>query len=253
MELIEKIYQLFDTLEVKHGIIVIGNTLSGKSSAIKILANSLNQSQVNEYLEKEFLLKKRIFQRTPALRAEFRTSGLDIVKFIDTNVQITKSVEADIRANAETFGVKSYYLNPKALGSKSLTGSMDEKTNKWKDGILTQYMRESVVDKSMTKYIYLYIYIYISSRKWIIFDGPIDTMWVENLNTLLDENKKLCLPNGEAIKLTADMNIILEVENLLAATPATVSRCGFVFLKDNVNMFIYNIIYVDNFSIFIIP
>ncbi len=60
--------------------------------------------------------------------------------------------------------------------------------------------------------------------QFMILDGPVDTFWVENLNSVLDDSKVLCLSNGERINMTPTIRIVFEVDSLVHTSPATVSR-----------------------------
>lgn len=70
----------------------------------------------------------------------------------------------------------------------------------------------------------------ITNWRWLILDGPVDTIWVENLNTVLDDSKVLCLANGHRIGLPNGMRLVFEVDNLSEASPATISRCAMVYM-----------------------
>ena len=51
-------------------------------------------------------------------------------------------------------------------------------------------------------------------RCWLVLDGPADASWVEDLNTALDDSRKLCLPSGETVPLPTHMAVIFEVLDL---------------------------------------
>ena len=108
-------------------------------------------------------------------------------------------------------------LNPKCIRMGELYGEVNMMTQEWVDGLASTIMREAVNDDTIT-------------RKWTVFDGPIDAIWIENMNTVLDDNMTLCLANGERIKLKVEMKMLFEVMDLAVASPATVSRIGVVYL-----------------------
>ncbi|KAF2719116.1 hypothetical protein K431DRAFT_286998 [Polychaeton citri CBS 116435] len=116
-----------------------------------------------------------------------------------------------------------HVIDPKVMSKEALYGSLDSTTREWTDGLFTSILRK-VVDNLRGEE---------SKRHWIVFDGDVDPEWVENLNSVLDDNKLLTLPNGERLGLPPNVRIMFEVETLKYATLATVSRCGMVWFSDD--------------------
>jgi len=164
---LNKCIQLFDTINVRHGLMIVGQAFSGKSMVLQSLQKAI--------------------------------SGL--------------------KGEAGYMNVSTFKLNPKSITGDQLYGRLDPDTKSWTDGVIAIIMRTCASDSDNPE------------RKWVVFDGPVDAVWIENMNTVLDDNKKLCLTSGEIIKLSNQMTMMFEVEDLSQASPATVSRCGMVFLE----------------------
>ncbi|PVV04132.1 hypothetical protein BB560_001375 [Smittium megazygosporum] len=168
---IQKIIQLYHIQKTSHGIMIVGPSGSGKSSAWKVLLDALEKTNISDGF----------------------------------NLKQPEKVES-----------MYYIIDPKAVSKDDLYGTLDLTTREWTDGLFTQILRK-IVDNDRGESL---------KRHWIVFDGDVDPEWVENLNSVLDDNKLLTLPNGERLSLPQNVRIIFEVETLKFATPATVSRCG---------------------------
>uniref|UniRef100_A0A8C6RAH3 Dynein, axonemal, heavy chain 10 n=1 Tax=Nannospalax galili TaxID=1026970 RepID=A0A8C6RAH3_NANGA len=132
-----------------------------------------------------------------------------------------KSVVINALCQAQTklgLMTKLYILNPKAMAVIELYGILDPATRDWTDGVLSNIFRE--INRPTDK----------KERKYILFDGDVDALWVENMNSVMDDNKLLTLANGERIRLQAHCALLFEVGDLQYASPATVSRCGMVYV-----------------------
>jgi dynein heavy chain len=163
--------QLFETIVVRHGLMVVGPSGGGKTSNLNVLADTLTM------LNKNNCTDHALYQN-----------------------------------------VKQLIINPKAITMGQLYGEFDPNTREFMDGVLPKLYRRASDDPT-------------PDRKWVLFDGPVDAIWIENMNTVLDDNRKLCLTSGEMLQMSAQMSMIFETNDLSVASPATVSRCGMVYME----------------------
>jgi dynein heavy chain len=111
-------------------------------------------------------------------------------------------------------------LNPKAIRAAELYGEVDPLSGEWTTGVFAAIWAR--YNNRSNKY-----------NTWIIEDGPVDAIWIEDLNTVLDDNRILTLANGDRIPMTDNCKIMFENEQLNNASPATVSRAGIIYVSES--------------------
>lgn len=168
-EFVNKIIQIYECKNARHGNMIVGETGAGKSVAWRVLQGAMSR---------------------------LKQSG----------------TEGDWQK------VHVHMLNPLSLSNDELYGSFDEATYEWSDGVLAKLMRNVCKDPS-------------PDQKWVLFDGPVDTLWIESMNTLLDDNKLLTLLSGERIMMPTQVSLLFEVDDLSQASPATISRAGMIYMN----------------------
>ena len=131
--------------------------------------------------------------------------------------QIFKNLRAALDV---TTGIthKDVRLNPKAIRAQEMYGEMDIASGEWTTGVFAAIWAK--FNNRSNPY-----------NTWIINDGPVDAIWIEDLNTVLDDNRILTLANGDRIPMTDNVKIMFEVETLVNASPPP-CRAGIIYVSD---------------------
>lgn len=183
---------------------LVGSSGTGKSSALRLFFEAIACADFQHLT----------FHRVPFLTDVYRT--------LWTSARLPRLMCTLLIPRASTKKIFSASYNPTSDPYLMLdAGKLDSNTREWSDGFFTAILRR--ISSSPNA----------SLRHWIVFDGDLDPDWVESLNSVLDDNKTLTLPNGERIELLPNVRVIFEVRGIGHGTPATVSRCGMVWFAES--------------------
>ncbi|KAJ3390612.1 Cytoplasmic dynein 2 heavy chain 1 [Lobulomyces angularis] len=190
----------------------------------KVQTEDINYAELSKYVKESYLELNLIYNDTQAEKifqfyeACRQRMGVVIVGPSGSGKSVLWKV---LRLALSKCGqkLKHFVMNPKSIDRQTLLGHMDMDTREWSDGIITYASRQAVKES-------------VDTKTWIICDGDVDPEWVESLNSVLDDNRLLTMPNGERIQFGPNVNFIFETHNLKFASPATVSRMGMIFLSD---------------------
>lgn len=176
--IVVKCMQLKECKDTRHGNMLIGATMSGKTTCWKLLSAALNRLHNEEKKEK---------------------GGDDKTKYDQAPVKVEE-------------------LNPKSINVDELYGAFDDQSPpQWREGVLSTVLKQMVSAEQ-------------NVLRWMIIDGPVDTLWIESMNSVLDDSMRLTLVNCDVIALTKNVRLLFEVDGLAVASPATVSRVGMVYM-----------------------
>ena len=206
------IRDLFPTLEVQP--VAYGEL----QKQIEVTLNKLNLQNVPSFLMKTIQLYEVSTIRFGVMivgpTGGGKTSCFEVLR--DSIIELHKIYPE----NEQYYNINLDMLNPKSIDLGELYGEVNTSTQEWRDGLASKLIRRAAEDTT-------------NERFWIVFDGPVDSLWIENMNTVLDDTMTLCLSNGQRIKLRSEMKMLFEVQDLAVASPATVSRCGMVYMASD--------------------
>lgn len=191
----------------------------------KILLEEIERLCEARFLEAKGEWLEKVLQLYQIQRLQH---GVMLVGPVGTGKSAAWRILLDAMEKVDGIKGMSYVLDPKVVAKEQLYGRLDSTTLEWQDGVFTAVLRKILTTTQESGNSAQ------QRRHWIVFDGDVDPDWAENLNSALDDNKLLTLPNGERLEIPNCIRLLFEVETLKYATLATVSRCGIVWFASSV-------------------